>query len=374
MARAKATAETSTRIYFVTGSDESGVKKAATELAAQLAPSDDPFAIETIDGAVGTVDEAQAKIHAAIEALLTVPFFGGAKLVWLKSATFLADTVTGRSETVTTGLEKLLLILKEGLPPGVVFLLSATDSDKRRTAYKTLGKLATVHLHDKPDFGWGATEADVVEWVSGRASAARLRLTDDAAAVLSARVGAEARQLDMELEKLALAFGADAAITVEQVRELVPATRSGGIFDLSNALAKRDIVLCLRTLDQLMRQGEKGVGLLLAAIMPTVRNLLAVKDLMVTHKLAPPAHPQFFSGALNRLPASATAHLPRKKDGTLNSYPLDIAAANSTRYTLPELQSAFLACARANRELITTQLSENIVLSRLLVEIAGRAA
>ena len=364
--------QSSAAIHFVTGSDESGVKKAAAELAAKLAPPDDPFAIETIDGAVPTVDEAQDRIHAAIEALLTVPFFGGAKLVWLKSATFLADSVTGRSEAVTAALDKLLAVLDAGLPEGVAFLLSAIDPDKRRTAYKTLGKLATVHLHDKPDFGWGSTEADVVEWVASRAEAKGLRLTDDAAAVLTARVGAEARQLDVELEKLALSFGADTELTVEQVREMVPATRAGGIFDLSNALAKRDLRLCLRTLDQLMRQGEKGVGLLLAAIMPTVRNLLVVKDLMVSHKITPPAQPQFFKSALDRLPAAATAHLPRKKDGTLNAYPLGIAAANSARYTLPELQTAFSACARANRDLVTTQLSEQIVLGRLLVEIAGK--
>jgi DNA polymerase-3 subunit delta len=362
----------SAAIHFVTGSDESGVKKAATELAAKLAPSDDPFAVETIDGAVATVDEAQSRIHTAIEALLTVPFFGGAKLVWLKSATFLSDSVTGRSETVATALEKLLATLQAGLPEGVVFLLSAIDPDKRRSPYKTLSKLATVHFHDKPDFGWGSTEADVVDWVCSRASTAGLRLTDDAAAVLTARVGAEPRQLDVELEKLALSFGTEAPVEVEQVREMVAATRSGGIFDLSNALAKRDLPLCLRTLDQLLRQGESAVGILLAAIMPTVRNLLVVKDLLVTHKLPPPAQPQYFSGTLNKMPATATAHLPRKKDGTLNAYPLGIAAANSARFTLPELQAAFAACARANRELVTTQLSERIVLARLLVEIAGR--
>ncbi len=361
-------------IHFVTGSDESGVKKAAAELAAKLAPSDDPFASETIDGAVATVDEAQDRIHSAVEALLTVPFFGGAKLVWLKSATFLADSVTGRSETVTGALEKLLAVLEKGLPEGVVFLLSATDPDKRRSPYKTLSKLAAVHLHDKPDFGWGATEADIVDWVAARASAAGLRLTDEAAVVLTARIGAESRQLDMELEKLALAFGNAEPLNVEQVRELVPATRAGGIFDLGNALARRDLSLSLRTLDQLMRQGEKGVGLLLAAIVPTVRNLLVVKDLLVAHKLPPPAQPQFFSGTLNKLPPAATAHLPRKKDGTLNTYPLGIAAANSARFTLPELQAAFAACARANLELVTTQLSEHVVLSRLLVEIAGKSA
>ncbi len=369
---AKKAPKADTGIHFVTGSDEAAVKKAATELAARLAPSDDPFAVETIDGAVPTVDEAVHRIHATIEALLTVPFFGGAKLVWLKSATFLADTVTGRSDSVTTAMDKLLAILEPGLPDGVRFLLSAIDPDKRRTAYKTLGKLGAVHLHDKPDFGWGATEADVINWVADRAREAGLRLEPDAAAVLAARIGAETRQLESEFAKLSLAFPPDAPLTADNIREMVPATRAGGIFDLSNALAKRDLALCLRTLRQLLRQGESGVGILLAAIMPTVRNLLVVKDLMVTHRLSPPAQPQFFKGSLDRLPAAATTHLPRKKDGTLNAYPLGIAAANSARYQLAELQRAFAACARANRELVTTQLGEELVLSRLLVEIAGK--
>jgi len=360
-------------LHFVTGSDEAAVKKAAVELAAKLAPSDDPFSIETIDGAVGTVDEAVSRIHATIEALLTVPFFGGAKLVWLKSVSFLADTVTGRSESVGAAFERVLEILEKGLPEGIVFLLSAIEPDKRRTPYKTLGKLATVHLHDKPDFGFGATEADVVDWVARRAAQAGLRFDDDAAAVLAARVGAETRQIENEIEKLTVAFGTEAPLSVEQVRELVPATRAGGIFDLSNALAKRDLRLCLRTLEQLFRQGEKGVGILLAAILPTVRNMLVVKDLMVAHKISPPTQPQFFKSALDRLPAVATAHLPRKKDGTLSTYALGIAATNAARYTLPELQAGFLACARANQQLVTSQLSEQVVLSRLVVEIAGKA-
>jgi DNA polymerase-3 subunit delta len=368
-------------LHFVTGSDEAAVKKAAVELAAKLAPSDDPFSIETIDGAVATVDEAVTRIHATLEALLTVPFFGGAKLVWLKSVSFLSDTVTGRSETVGTAFERLLGVLENGLPEGIVFLLSVIDPDKRRSPYKTLGKLATVHLHDKPDFGFGATEADVVDWVARRAEKAGLRLDDDAAAVLAARVGAETRQIENEIEKLSVAFpqacagssDRTAPLTAEQIRDLVPATRAGGIFDLSNALAKRDLRLCLRTLEQLFRQGEKGVGILLAAILPTVRNLLVVKDLMVAHKISPPTQPQFFKSALDRLPAAATAHLPRKKDGTLSTYALGIAATNAARYTLPELQAAFLACARANQQLVTSQLAEQVVLGRLLVEIAGKA-
>ncbi len=372
MPAAKATAATA--IHFVTGSDEAGVKKTAVGLATRLAPSDDPFAVETIDGAAATVDEACQRIGATIEALLTIPFFGGGKLVWLKNASFLADSVTGRSESVTDAVERLLKILEAGLAEGVVFLLSAPDADKRRSAFKTLKKIAESHVEDKPDFGWGATEADVIDWVARQAAAAKLTISSDALEVLAARVGAESRQLDTEILKLQTAFGPDHEVTEDDVRALVPATRAGGIFDLSNALAKRDLALCLDTLDQLFRQGERAVGLLLAAIVPTVRNLLLVKDLMERHRITPPAQPQFFAGSLKKLSDEATAHLPRKKDGTLSAYPLGIAAVNARRFSLDELSAAFRACADANRQLITSQLAEDVVLERLVVQITGKPA
>lgn len=362
----------SKHIHFLTGSDEAGVKKAATGLAAELAPSDDPFATETIDGAVGTVDEAVTKIQSTIEALLTLPFFGGGKLVWLKSASFFADSVMGRSDSVTATLDQLLAILALPLGDGVTCLISAPEADKRRTAYKALLKLATVAIHDKPDFGWGATEADLVDWVAKRVVEKGLRLDDDAVQLLTARVGTESRQLDTELEKLALAFGSGATITEMDVRDIVPSTRAGGIFDLGNAIAKRDLGLCVATLDQLFHQGEKSVGILLAAIVPTMRNLVSVKALMDEHRLQPPAQPQFFTGILKKLPESATRHLPRKKDGTINAYPLGLAAASARRYSLAELRDGFLACAQANRDLVTSRLPDEVVLHRLLVQIVAR--
>lgn len=367
-----ASPEASRQVHFITGSDEAGVKKAATELAAQLAPSDDPFGIETIDGAVGTVDEAVDKIQSAEEALLTIPFFGGGKLVWLKSATFFADSVMGRSESVTSALERLIQVLSTSLGDGVVCLISAPEADKRRTAYKTLVKIASVQIHDKPDFGWGATEADLVDWVAKRVQEKGLRMDPDALQLLTARVGTESRQLDTELEKLTLACGPNAVITESNIRDIVPATRAGGIFDLGNAIAKRDLPLCVSTLDQLFYQGEKAVGILLAAIVPTMRNLVAVKALMDEHRLQPPAQPQFFTGVLKKLPDAAIRHLPRKKDGTINAYPLGLAAASARRYSLKELRDGLIACAQANRDLVTSRLPDEVVLHRLLVQIIAR--
>ena len=107
MPKAKApTAES--RIHAVVGSDESEVKRVAAELAAQLAPPDaGEFGVEVIDACADNVDQAVTKIRLAVEALQTLPFFGGGKLVWLKSANFLSDDVRGKSANVLEPLEEL---------------------------------------------------------------------------------------------------------------------------------------------------------------------------------------------------------------------------------------------------------------------------
>jgi DNA polymerase-3 subunit delta len=367
-----AAATTISRIHFIAGSDEAAVRKAAIARARELAPDADAFGLEMIDGAADSVDAAVDCVHETIRALLTLPFFGGSKLVWLKNASFLADSGTGRADTVLGALAKLCEVLKSGLPEGVSFLLSAPLADKRRTAYKLFSSLAATEVHDLPDVGFRGDEEAIVEWTALRAREHNLQLAPDAMDVLAARVGLNALQLESELVKLETAFGTGARISADDVRLLVPQTREGGIFDLSDAIAKRDLPLALDTLEQLSHQGERGIGILLAAIAPTVRNLLLAKDLMVRHKLSPPAQPHFFAGTLKRLSPEETSHLPRKKDGTISTYVLGIAATNVSHYTLEELKLAFASCAAANQQLLSGSLTDEVIIGRLLIDILSR--
>ncbi|HET7239109.1 MAG TPA: DNA polymerase III subunit delta [Terrimicrobiaceae bacterium] len=369
-----ATVTKASRIHFVTGSDEAAVKKAAMAVAHELAPDADAFGLEMIDGAVETVDASVASIHETIQSLLTLPFLGGTKLVWLKNASFFADSTAGRSDNVLAALEKLCDVLKSGLPEGISFLLSAPMADKRRTAYKLLSKLATTAVHDLPDVAFRGDEETIVEWTSMRAREHDLQLTPEAVEVLAARVGLNALQLDSELAKLETAFGTVSRISADNVRLLVPQTREGGIFDLSDAIAKRDLPLALETLRQLIHQGERGIGILLAAIVPTVRNLLLAKDLMVRHRISPPSQPHFFASAIKRLSPEETAHLPRKKDGTMNTYVLGIAATNASHYAVEELEKAFISCAAANQQLLSGSLTDEVILGRLLIGTLSRKA
>lgn len=374
-AKSKAATAAKSQIHAVLGTDESEVKRVAKDLAAQLTPADGgDFGQDVIDGVATSADDASQRIHQTIEALLTLPFFGE-KLVWLKNANFLADNVMGRSAAVQEGLEKLLETLSAGLPPSVRFLLSATEIDKRRSFYKTIGKLAKVEVFDKLDpskSGWEEEAAMLVRQLAGEHG---LRFQEEALELFAMFTGGDRRVISNELEKLDLYLSSNPRdITADDVRLLVPMSRAGIIWELGNSLAERNLARCLDLLDQLLFQGESAIGILLVAIIPTVRNLLVVKELMTRHKLSRPAQPFFFGKTLERLPPEATSHLPRKKDGGINAYALGLAACHVQRYTLEELRAGLEACLEANIQLVNSLLEPEAALSQLLVKLAGKPA
>ncbi|MFN2623153.1 MAG: DNA polymerase III subunit delta [Chthoniobacterales bacterium] len=371
MPKAKAkTAESESRIHAIVGSDESEVKRVAAELAAKLAPPDaGEFGVEVIDACADNVEQAVARIRSAIEALQTLPFFGGAKLVWFKNANCLADTVIGRSAAVQGALEELAEVLEPGLAQDVTFLISATETDKRRSFYKTLAKRAEVQVIDRLDSSRAGWEEEATEIVRKKAKARKLQFEDDALDLFVLLTGGDTRQIDNELEKIDLHQGRERGVSVEQVRELVPLSRAGVIFELGNAMAACDLERALMLVKRLLDQGETAIGILLVAILPTVRNLLLAKDLMERHRVPRPHAPFTFISALNRLPAGATEHLPRKKDGTINGYALGIAAQQAHRFETKKLIAGLEACLEANVRLVSTQLDHELILTEIVVKL-----
>ncbi len=362
-------------MHAVIGSDDGAVKDAARARAQALAPvSLEDLSTEVIDGAVDHADAAAERIYATIAALQTLPFFGGEKLVWLKSASFLADDVLGRSNAVVEALESLAQVLQAGVPADVRFLLSAVGVDKRRSFYKTLGKVAQVEIQDGVDSTKGGWEEKAATLVAQGARAKKLRFDPDAEQLIILLTGGDERQIDNEMEKIDLYLGEERReVRPDDVRALVSHSREGVIFELGDAIHRRDLEHALELLAQLMQQKETAMGILLAAITPTIRNLLLMKDLQEHHRVGRAANPWKFGDVLAQLPPEATAHLPRKKDGGINAAGLGFAAQAVSRYSLAELRAGMLACLDANRTLVTLPLEPKIVLEQLLVRLLGQA-
>ena len=360
----------SANIHAVVGSDEAEVKRVATELATNLTPPGaGDFGLEVIDGAADNADQAATRIRSTIEALQTLPFFGSTKVVWLKNANFLGDDQKARSSAVQSALEELSELLDRGFGSEITFLISATEVDKRRGFYKALVKRAELQVFDRLDSGRAGWEEEATEIVQRRAKKRKLQFDDDALDLFVLLTGGDTRQIENELEKIDTFLGKDRAVHIGLVREIVPLSRAGIIFELSNALAVRDLELALTLVRRLLDQGESAIGILLAAIMPTIRNLLLAKDLMERHGLPRPHSPFQFISAINRLPAKATEHLPRKKDGSVNAYALGIAAQHAHHFNTSQLIDAMQACLTANVQLVTTQLDHELILTEVVVRL-----
>jgi DNA polymerase-3 subunit delta len=349
------------------------VKKAASELAAKLAPGADAFGLEIIDGAVDTVDAAVSRTREAMQSLATLPFLGGTKLVWLKSATYLADTVAGRSENVVTVVEQLCDLLDEGLPDGVAFLLSAPGADKRRTAYKRLSKAGSTSLHDKPTLGFDAGEEEIINWTMQQVRARGLKISADAVEVLAARVGLDSGQLHSELDKIETAFGPGHPVGERDIRDLVPPTRESGVFDIGNAISARDLPLALETLEHLFYQGKRAS----ASCWPRSSRPFGIscsrKAFSSATSSARPPRPTISAGPLPSCPRVKQISC-REKGRQLECLRTRHRRENSVRYSLEELQHAFHGSAEANLQLITSQGAEDVILTRLLIGFMGRPA
>src|SRR5437899_2727137 len=371
MAKTKAA---SANIYAVLGSDEAEVKRVAAELASNLTPAGaGDFGLEVIDGAANNVDQAGARIRSTIEALQTLPFFGSTKVVWLKNVNFPGDDQKARSAGVKSAWEELSELVDSGFGPGVTLLISATDLDKRRSFYKTLLKRAEVQVFDRLDSSRGGWEEEALEMVQQRAKKRKLQFDDEALDLFVLLTGGDTRQIDNELEKIETFLGKDRGVNIELVRELVPLSRAGVIFELGNALAARDLELSLKLVRRLLDQGESAIGILLVAVVPTVRNLLLAKDLMERYRLPRPHSPFQFISGINRLPTEATDHLPRKKDGFVNAYALGSAAQQAGRFETTQLIQAMQACLSANVQLVTTQLDHELILTEVVVKLLGES-
>src|SRR3984957_6734109 len=148
-----ATAASNTKavpIHFLCGSDEDAVKKAAADLARKLAPAD-AMNLEAVDGRAVTADEAIGSIQKVREAILTLPFFGGGKLVWWKAVNFFDETGVGRHASVKEALELLQPDLARVDGASVTLLISALGIHKGRQFGKPILKLAQAKYFDLPD-------------------------------------------------------------------------------------------------------------------------------------------------------------------------------------------------------------------------------
>ena len=372
-AKAKTAPRKAENFFAVVGSDEGLVREKALVLYNQLTGGlDDGFTHETIDGIADNSESAYEICSSTVQALLTIPMFGGDKVVWLRNANFLADNVTGRSQRTESGVERLRATLERGIPDGVKFLLTAQGVDKRRAFWKFIEKAAAVQVHDRIDTSRDDWQDQVASLVTARAKSLGLRFDHDALALFVMLAGEQSQQIGNELEKLDLYLGEERReVTEDDVRLLVPLSRAAVVFEIGKAIQLGNAARAIQLIDQQLEADESAIGIMRASIIGVVRNLFMARLIIEKFKV-PTGNYSAFSGGLNRLLESDRAWLPQKKDGSgVNVFPIFLAAENAKNFELAGLMHVMEATLKADQSLVTTGLDHRLVLHRLIVEIAA---
>ena len=220
------------RFSFICGPDDFVVgrlgKDRFTALAADAA---DDFSRETISGFANNVAEVEVAVNRFRDAVQTLGLFGGRRYVWLKDVNFLADSVTGRSESTLTQVEELKKILGGLDPEQVGVVVTAAPVDRRRAFLKWVEGNSDFTLAG----GEAGDEASLQQVALGEAKLQGVTFDGEALPVLIAKVGGNTRLLVEEVRKLAAYVGEAAVIKEADVAELVATTAEGDFFEAAEA-------------------------------------------------------------------------------------------------------------------------------------------
>lgn len=360
-------------VHLIGGADEFSIKEAAAELAKKLAPKGaGDFGFEIIEGAAGNQDEALKILARLHEALNTVGFFGTEKLVWLKNTNLLADERGVTAEAVKDALADLGDALKRGLPDGVTLLISAIGCDRRKSLYKTLEKVGEVQFFEAIDATKDAGIEEIEAFIRDTLRRERKTITEDGFAAFRELVEPNFRALAGEIEKLVLYTGKRSEITTTDVRAICSASRQAIIWELTDTLGARNLPRAIATLDNLLGSGEEPIGILMLLV-SQFRLMLLVHDLMDRRLIT--VRDGEYGAFKSRFEQAGphTDHFPKTKEGKLpntwRAFRCGLAAQN---FSTPELVRAMDLLLDANRQLVSTQLDERLVLEETLAKIARK--
>jgi len=371
-------AKSSSSVLLVFGDDDFAVKQRARQVYQQWTEELGGMDHEIIDASVGNSGEALKALAKLREALQTLPFFGGGKVIWLKDCNFLADDRTSSSAAVTETLAEIAQELKEFSWQGIRLLVSAAKVDKRKVFFKTLDKIGGVESFA----GWSVDDRDwagqAEKWALKAIRAKGKEISEEALAELISRVGPNARQLDSETEKLSLFVGDRKEIGMEDVSAICSRNKMARAFALGDALGDRDLPRLLRRLDEELWEvkfdSQKSEIGLLYGLISKVRAMLLLKEMLREGWIKPDADYNRFKAQLERVPADKLPADRRFNPLAINPYVLYKALPQVKQYTHTELVRAMDLLLQCNQRLVTSGLDESLVLQQALVQIVGKAA
>ena len=231
-------------------------------------------------------DLREGQLEQGLASARTFPMMGPMRLVVLHGADVVLGSARGKGGAAAQKkqpskrkkdrgrlADQLLEDYLADPEPRTVLVFVADKPDARRKNVRQIGKigavLALTPLRDR----------EVPDWVVRRAQGLGLRLEGATAGLLSDVLGADLGSIERSLEKLALYVGENGTVRPEDVEACVARTKVHSIFELMDAVGRRQTRTALTLLSRML--GPRDAPLRIQSMLfRQVRRVWTVRSLL----------------------------------------------------------------------------------------------
>ncbi|HEY8967222.1 MAG TPA: hypothetical protein VIM58_12290, partial [Candidatus Methylacidiphilales bacterium] len=180
--------------------------------------------------------------------------------------------------------------------------------------------------------------------------------------------GADKRNIEEAVEKLDLHAGEGREVSLADARALVAGNREVAIWDFCDAVLAGRSRDALEELEQLFRQGESEIGILI--LLSQQVRLAALGGVLAENKLLKLVPRGNFMNV--QLAPEAEAYLPRKKSGeTVNTWQLGQVCQKSRKRPAHFWVRAVDLLHRVHRQIVTGQADKQRALELTVLELTA---
>jgi len=359
-------------VHLIHGNDEYLVSAKAKQIVAALVPeAERVFRLELVDGAVDGAEAAVSALSRCMASLQSLGLFSEDKVVWLQDASFLADSRTGKAAAVQDGVARLAEMIKKGLPPGQVLVITATDVDKRRVFYKACKAAGALHEFSVPEKSYQADRA-AAERLDQLLAKAGLEMSARAKVAFLEKVGVDTRQLVNEVGKLAIFMGEGRRVDLDQVLAIVSSSRKAPGWDLADAFGQRELSRSLAILRQLVFQKENIIGLVMG-LEGRIRELLVYREALdqgwLVSKSGDAGRRSFAWGPVAPEVEQVFSDYMGRDPRKIHPFRVSVLAEQARKFTRKRLEACLQQVTEAHAQLVSSRVPSEMTLELLLIRM-----
>lgn len=183
-----------------------------------------------------------ADISKVVSAASTLPVMSPKRLVVLRDA-----------EKLKVDEQEMFLSYLDNPSPSTTLIFVGRSADKRKKFFSTISKAGSLIEHSHPH------EREMPKWIRWVAKKKGVNISDAAARYLVEIIGNDLTSISSEVEKLSLYVGDRKNIELEDVESITVDSKTNTVFQLTDAIATKNLKDSLVYLKKLLEGGESPI-------------------------------------------------------------------------------------------------------------------